>query len=85
MELNTAVQWQQVTCRGCKRTYRCTLEDDYYGATTLDDGLCFSCLLAENGFSPETTPVLAIDETGAELDPRDLSDPEAFQRWQATS
>ena len=27
--LNEALQWQQVTCRRCGRTYQCTPEDDY--------------------------------------------------------
>jgi hypothetical protein len=71
-------RWQEVTCRCCKRTYTCTPEDDYYGpgedkAAGPQDGVCFKCLLVEGGYDPETTPVLAIDETGAELDPRRLA------------
>lgn len=68
-----AFPWQRVTCRACKREYTCTPEDDYYNAETATDGVCFSCLLAEGGLDPETTPVQVIDLTGAGTDPRDLS------------
>ena len=77
MDLNEALQWQQVTCRRCSRTYQCTPEDDYYGAGVdkpgPDEGVCFACLLVLNDFDPDGTPVLVIDEDGAELDPCDLA------------
>ena len=38
VDLNEALQWQQVTCRRCKRTYQCTPEDDYYGWGIADPG-----------------------------------------------
>jgi hypothetical protein len=82
-DLNEGVQWQQVTCSRCNRTYQCTPEDDYYGADPEgplpgpDEGVCFSCLLALNGFDPETTPVQVIDIGGEEQDPRDLALKEA--------
>lgn len=83
MDLNEAVQWQQVTCRECKRTYQCTPEDDYYGADVEkpgpDEGVCFSCLLIHHGRDPNTTQVLVIDEHGAEWDPRDLATRESFE------
>ena len=79
MELNEAVQWQQVRCRRCLRTYRCTPEDDYYGAGVdkpgPEEGVCFACLLILNGRDPDTTRVLVIDQYGNELDPRDLALP----------
>jgi hypothetical protein len=84
MDLNESVQWQRVTCRDCKRTYQCTPEDDYYGATTVDDGQCFGCLLIANGMQPDTTPVLVIDETYAEVDPRDLDDQDAYEHWRSS-
>lgn len=79
-DLNEGVQWQQVTCAGCKRSYECTPADDYYNATTLDDGVCLSCLLAEKGMDPETTPVRVIDDCGEEWDPRVLGSREAFEQ-----
>lgn len=43
-------RWQTVTCSDCRRTYRCTPEDDYYNETEAgDDGCCFDCLLARQG------------------------------------
>jgi len=40
---------QIVQCRDCGKRYRCTPATDYYNSTTLDDGLCWDCLLAEHG------------------------------------
>lgn len=78
--LDKAVQWQQVTCRACGRTYQCTPEDDYYDAGgSLTGGQCFACLLRANGLSPDTTPVLVINERGGEWDPRDLAVRENFE------
>lgn len=83
MDLNTAIQWQQVTCRRCKRTYQCTPEEDYYGAGVElpgpGEGVCFACLLILRGRDPESTAVRVIDETGAEWDPRDLASREAYE------
>ena len=86
-DLNKAVQWQQVTCRRCKRTYQCTPEDDYYGTEAelpgppgaCFAGVCFGCLLILNGRDPKTTQVLVIDEHGDEWDPRDLAVRENFE------
>ena len=84
MDLNEAIQWQQVTCRRCRRTYQCTPEDDYYGAGVDKpgpaEGVCFACLLALNGRDPETTRMLVVDEDGEEWDPRDLAVRENFER-----
>jgi hypothetical protein len=74
-------RWQQVTCAGCGRQYQCTPEADYYGSTTLSDGLCTRCFLAVNGMNPETTPVLAVDLSGQEIDPRHLATQEAYEEW----
>lgn len=75
MDLNEAIQWQQVTCRRCKRTYQCTPEDDYYGVEVAGpgphEGVCFGCLLILSGRDPDTTPVRVIYVDGAEADPRD--------------
>lgn len=74
-ELNESLQWQQVTCRRCKRTYQCTPEDDYYGVKEVnpgpDEGVCFPCLLILSGRDPETTPVTVIYADGSPADPRD--------------
>ena len=75
MDLNEAIQWQQVTCRRCKRTYQCTPEDDYYGWDAASpgpqEGVCFTCLLILSGHDPGTTPVRVLYMDGAEADPRD--------------
>ena len=79
-DLNEAVQWQQVTCRDCGRSYQCTPEDDYYGPSgSRTGGQCFGCLLRANGLDPDATRVLAVDERGAEWDPRDLAVRENFE------
>lgn len=39
------LRWQWVTCSGCGRRYQCTPSDDYYSATTTDDGTCTRCLI----------------------------------------
>lgn len=77
------VRWQQVRCKDCKRRYQCTPEDDYYGSQGCDDGQCFACLLIANGYDPDTTPVLVVDEDGAELSPAVLADRDAFESGQA--
>jgi len=41
--------WQDVTCKACKREYRCTPNDDYYGSTCPTDGVCEACLLKRAG------------------------------------
>jgi hypothetical protein len=70
--MSVDVRWQMVQCKDCKRRYRCTPQDDFYGdREDLSDGRCFACLLRANGMNPETTPVLVVDEDGHEIDPRD--------------
>jgi transcriptional regulator with XRE-family HTH domain len=32
-------QWKQVTCKTCRKTYQCTPSQDYYNATTSEDGV----------------------------------------------
>ena len=75
LDLNEALQWQQVTCRRCKRAYQCTPEDDYYGWEKAnpgpEEGVCFACLLILSGRDPETTPVRVLYADGTEADPRD--------------
>lgn len=65
--------YQTVRCRVCGKEYLCTPEDDFYPDDPQDPqvGVCFSCLLRQNGLDPETTPVLVIDAGGNEIDPRD--------------
>jgi hypothetical protein len=41
--------WRMVTCRSCRKHYRCTPDDDYYTRpgetlTSLESGLCLTCL-----------------------------------------
>jgi hypothetical protein len=43
--MSVDVRGQMVTCKECGKGYRCTPQQDYYNATTLDDGLCETCLL----------------------------------------
>jgi hypothetical protein len=75
LDLNEALQWQQVTCSRCKRTYQCTPDDDYYGVRGPlpgpDEGVCFSCLLILTGHDPDTMPVRVLYADGSEADPRD--------------
>jgi hypothetical protein len=75
MDLNEALQWQQVTCSRCRRTYQCTPEDDYYGWKAAnpgpDEGVCFACLLILSGSDPDRTPVTVLYVDGTEADPRD--------------
>jgi hypothetical protein len=82
-DLNYSVQWQQVTCRRCERTYQCTPEDDYYGTDVEKpgpgEGVCFACLLILNGYDPDTTRVMVINEDGEEQDPRDLAVRENYE------
>lgn len=39
-------RWKWVSCAKCGREYQCTPNDDYYNATSAQDGLCEVCLLA---------------------------------------
>lgn len=70
---------QEVTCRGCGRTYTWTAEDDYFGPAgsppeNAASGRCFSCVLSDDGMDPEMTPATVIDPTGTRsTDPRDLA------------
>jgi hypothetical protein len=45
--------WKQVTCKTCRKTYQCTPSQDYYNATTSEDGVCEMCLLEQIGVKPE--------------------------------
>lgn len=38
-------RWQQVKCRDCGREFQCTPWDDYYNATSAEDGVCERCLI----------------------------------------
>ena len=73
------VQWQQVTCMDCRRTYQCTPDDDYFAPgqatapASTTSGVCFKCLLARDGLDIETTGVLVLDVDLNEIDPRDGS------------
>ena len=49
-----------VTCRGCQRSYVPTPLDDYYNATTVTDGLCFACLIAEKAPDLVDKPHLVV-------------------------
>lgn len=60
---------QEVECSACGRRYRCTLADDYYNNTTLEDGVCEPCLFAgkpgARNPEPRMTPELkALIDSG---------------------
>ena len=38
---------QLVTCKECGRRYVCTPKDDYYNATTPENGVCEPCLIGD--------------------------------------
>lgn len=40
-----SLAWAHVVCSSCGRRYRCTPADDYYNATTAEDGVCLTCLV----------------------------------------
>lgn len=75
LDPNGGIQWQQVTCRRCKRTYQCTPQDDYYGWGVVNpgpqEGVCFACLLILSGHDPAATPVMVLYTDGTQADPRD--------------
>jgi hypothetical protein len=75
IDLNEAIQWQQVTCSHCGRTYQCTPQDDYYGWKTRNpgpsEGVCLACLLILSGRDPDKTPVMVLYADGSPADPRD--------------
>lgn len=48
-----------MTCQMCARSYICSPLDDHYNSTTNNDGLCFSCLLAQ-AEAPESVPVVTV-------------------------
>ncbi len=45
--------YAMVTCSHCEKHYRCTPAQDYYNATTAEDGVCETCLLREAGTRPD--------------------------------
>jgi hypothetical protein len=49
-------RWQMVTCRECGKRYLCTPSQDYFEATTLEDGLCWDCFLPAKGMPPQPEP-----------------------------
>jgi hypothetical protein len=49
---------QQVRCRKCGAEYECTPDRDYFNATTLTDGLCWTCLIAGADLPPQPEPPL---------------------------
>jgi hypothetical protein len=58
----------EVRCRECGKEYVCTPDQDYFNATNNTDGLCWDCLMAEQGLKaqpePEvvSVPVPSVDE-----------------------
>lgn len=54
--------WQMVTCRECKAHYKCTPMNDYYNATSADDGLCETCLVTGAGLDPAKTVTVVVDK-----------------------
>lgn len=46
-----------VRCKKCGKTYQCTPATDYYNATNNADGVCWSCLLNQNGLKATIEPV----------------------------
>lgn len=62
--------WQQVTCKGCGRSYQCTPAEDYYQPAGqdepagLDNGVCFACLIAGAGLPAQAEPLPAIVQAG---------------------
>jgi hypothetical protein len=49
-------RWQQVRCRRCGKGWVCTPEQDYFENTTLEDGLCWDCLMARSDLPPQPEP-----------------------------
>ena len=49
-------RWQDVKCAGCGKEYQCTPEQDYFNNTTLEDGVCWDCLMVESGMKPCPEP-----------------------------
>lgn len=48
--MSQPIKWEQVRCRDCGREFQCTPWDDYYNATTADDGTCEQCLCGDLKF-----------------------------------
>ena len=57
-----------VKCVRCKRIYNTgphdavSFHNDYYNSTDNEDGVCFNCLLLNEGLDPKTTPVLEMKD-----------------------
>ncbi len=49
-------RWRWVTCADCGVHYQCTPEQDYFESTTLEDGLCWGCLMKATGMRPQPEP-----------------------------
>lgn len=56
--------YAMVTCSGCGKHYRCTPANDYYNATTAEDGVCETCLLTEAGIHPDRVVEVGRSEDG---------------------
>lgn len=53
-------RWQMVTCAGCGAHYQCTPTTDYFESTTLEDGFCWSCFLANVDMPPQPEPPYTV-------------------------
>lgn len=49
-------RFKDVRCAECGKEYLCTPDEDYYEATTLEDGLCWDCFLASVEMPPQREP-----------------------------
>lgn len=58
----TDAAWQMVTCKDCGKRYRCTPWEDYFNNTTLDDGVCETCLLLNAGIHPDKIVTFGVTE-----------------------
>jgi ribosomal protein S27AE len=45
--------YQMVTCKECSKHYQCTPANDYYNNTTLEDGICETCMLLAANIHPD--------------------------------
>jgi len=54
--MSVDARWQMVKCSGCGKEYRCTPSQDYFNNTTLEDGVCWDCLLAPTNMEGQPEP-----------------------------
>lgn len=73
--------YADVKCKECGKEYVCTPEQDYYNATTPNDGVCWDCLLKETKTKPIPEPEAPVVGADGLIGIRLVGGPPPLDGW----